>query len=152
MSCSNDAVGSVALPTELVAVVGVSLPKGWELVLGALALASLVPIIWAIVDVVRRPSIQFSTARKVLWVATLTVGWVVLWPVALASSLLYLLVVRRRFTVVALKPSMATWDPYSVENGGRPPSLPPAGWYPDPSGQARERWWDGRGWSHHLRY
>jgi hypothetical protein len=29
-----------------------------------------------------------------------------------------------------------------------PPSpQPPAGWYPDPSGQATSRWWDGSGWS-----
>lgn len=34
---------------------------------------------------------------------------------------------------------------------GRPgaPS-PPAGWYPDPSGTARLRWWDGKGWSDHT--
>jgi membrane protease YdiL (CAAX protease family) len=29
--------------------------------------------------------------------------------------------------------------------------LPPAGWYPDPAGAAAERWWDGRGWTGHLR-
>lgn len=27
----------------------------------------------------------------------------------------------------------------------------PAGWYADPSGQAPLRWWDGRGWTEHLR-
>jgi uncharacterized RDD family membrane protein YckC len=28
--------------------------------------------------------------------------------------------------------------------------LPPAGWYPDPSGQSQLRWWDGRMWSVHM--
>jgi hypothetical protein len=28
-----------------------------------------------------------------------------------------------------------------------PAALPSAGWYPDPRGQATERWWDGREWS-----
>ncbi|HZQ57974.1 MAG TPA: DUF2510 domain-containing protein [Acidimicrobiales bacterium] len=38
---------------------------------------------------------------------------------------------------------------------GRAPSRPgpwggtPAGWYPDPSGQARVRWWDGARWTEH---
>ncbi len=27
----------------------------------------------------------------------------------------------------------------------------PAGWYPDPSGQHGERWWDGGGWTDHTR-
>lgn len=28
---------------------------------------------------------------------------------------------------------------------------PPAGWYPDPRGAARLRWWDGSDWSDHWR-
>jgi hypothetical protein len=129
-----------------------TLPAGnWILALGGLALVSLVPIVWAIVDVLRRPTWQFPTSRKVLWVITLAVGWLLLWPMALVSAVLYLMVFRKRFPVVAAKPSMATWDPYAPTGGGQPPSLPPAGWYPDPSGQPGERWWDGRGWSEHVR-
>jgi uncharacterized RDD family membrane protein YckC len=30
------------------------------------------------------------------------------------------------------------------------PSLPPPGWYPDPAGQATQRWWDGTRWTEHL--
>jgi hypothetical protein len=31
-----------------------------------------------------------------------------------------------------------------------PPEYPPAGWYPDPSGQIGHRWWDGQSWSEHV--
>jgi len=30
------------------------------------------------------------------------------------------------------------------------PALPPQGWYPDPSGQFAQRWWDGAGWTEHV--
>lgn len=30
------------------------------------------------------------------------------------------------------------------------PASAPAGWYPDPSGQARTRWWDGSRWTDHT--
>lgn len=29
-------------------------------------------------------------------------------------------------------------------------STPPAGWYPDPSGEAAARWWDGTAWTEHV--
>lgn len=32
-----------------------------------------------------------------------------------------------------------------------PPITIPAGWYPDPSGQAPFRWWDGRAWTDFIR-
>ena len=31
------------------------------------------------------------------------------------------------------------------------PSLPPSGWFPDPSGADGYRWWDGQRWTHHHR-
>ena len=31
------------------------------------------------------------------------------------------------------------------------PRLPPAGWFPDPGGSGRLRWWDGDRWSEHTR-
>ena len=31
-----------------------------------------------------------------------------------------------------------------------PLSVPPAGWHPDPYGQARLRWWDGARWTEHT--
>lgn len=128
------------------------LPEGgWWLVVAAIGLAALVPVIWAIVDVLRRPSWQFPTARKVLWVIMLVVGWLLLWPLALVVSLLYLLVLRRRLAWPAGMPAAAP-PVNSVPPPQAPPTaLPPAGWYPDPSGVHGQRWWDGRGWSPHVR-
>lgn len=196
------------------------LDKAWLTFIGVLALASLIPVVWAIVDVARRPPWQFSTARKVMWALTLGVGWILLWPLALVSSIVYLSVLRRRFPPSETHsrgpmvghgygspgpngpyghgpygqgpygqgpygpqgppgpygpqgpygaqgpqgqqggqgtqgnqgpsgPYAGGSDPY----GYRPPpaTLPAAGWYPDPGGSPEERWWDGRGWTHHLR-
>jgi uncharacterized protein YxjI len=32
----------------------------------------------------------------------------------------------------------------------QPPTQPPAGWYPDPSGHAEQRYWDGTAWTDHV--
>jgi hypothetical protein len=29
-------------------------------------------------------------------------------------------------------------------------ATPPAGWFPDPSGSAQQRWWDGQRWTEHV--
>ena len=127
----------------------------WLLVLGALALVSLIPVLWAVVDVLRRPAWQFPPGRKALWAITLGVGWLIgLWPLALVSSVLYLTVLRRRLpSRVAPAPEPAA-QPVAAPGPVppmRPPELPPAGWSPDPSGTVGERWWDGVGWTDHQR-
>ena len=53
----------------------------------------------------------------------------------------------------ALGPKPAATQPVAeVEAPARrTETLPPAGWYPDPSGQARERYWDGHSWTESAR-
>jgi hypothetical protein len=126
------------------------LPSGWLLAVGILGLAALVPIVWAVVDVLRRPAWQYPTSRKVLWVATLVIGWVVLWPLALTVALLHLFVVRKRLPPAAT-PAVVQGPAVVPQPAAPPAPVPPAGWYPDPSGFSKERWWDGRGWSPHVR-
>ena len=39
------------------------------------------------------------------------------------------------------------WAPPAVSPT---PSVPPAGWYPDPQNPSQRRWWDGRQWTDHV--
>jgi Protein of unknown function (DUF2510) len=165
--------------------------KTWVAIYVVVWLASLIPVVWAIVDVTRRPPWQFSGVRKVMWALTLGLGWFFLWPLALVSAVWYLSVLRRRFPPTAAQPrnpivghrygwpgsygpygggAYPPQGPYDQQPQGpqgpqdtyggaadpygyRPPPahLPPAGWYTDPAGTPQERWWDGRGWTDHLR-
>jgi len=36
--------------------------------------------------------------------------------------------------------------PTGLAEGSPTPFRPPPGWYPDPAGGDRQRWWDGRSW------
>ena len=119
----------------------------WAYAFGALGLVALVPVVWAIADVLRRPRWQIGAGRKVLWTILMGVGWFLFWPLAAFYSIFYLVALRRRFPPIAPSLPTATWDPYGPGAGGRPPDLPAAGWFTDPSGQPGERWWDGRGWT-----
>jgi len=129
-----------------------SVGSGLLIAAGVLMLLALIPVVWSIVDVVRRPPTQVTASQKTMWTIGMAVSWVFLPPLAGLWALWYLLVLRRRFNI-SLKAglSQATWDPYQETDGGRPTDLPPAAWYTDPGGSSSERWWDGRGWTTHLR-
>jgi hypothetical protein len=56
----------------------------------------------------------------------------------------------------ALGPEPAATQPVAAAAGAQERTRPtaalaPAGWYPDPSGQARERYWDGQSWTESAR-
>jgi hypothetical protein len=130
----------------------ISISNGWLVVIGLLLLASLGLSIWTVIDAARRPRWQLTVGQKTLWIVGMVLGWVLLWPFAAATAVFYLLVVRKRLnTMTGPRLSQATWDPYAPSAGGRPPDLPAAGWYDDPGGSGEQRWWDGRGWSEHVR-
>jgi len=132
--------------------VTISISEGWLAAFGLAALGALVLSVWTIIDVARRPRWQLSVGQKVLWITGMVIGWFLVWPVAALSALFYLFAVRKRLNAIAIPGlSQATWDTYANASSARAPELAPAGWYDDPGGGGGQRWWDGRGWSEHLR-
>ena len=60
------------------------------------------------------------------------------------------------FVLIGAGIAFAIYKAVSQNNGASyvppPPAMqPPAGWHPDPHGQARERYWDGARWTEHTR-
>jgi nitroimidazol reductase NimA-like FMN-containing flavoprotein (pyridoxamine 5'-phosphate oxidase superfamily) len=41
------------------------------------------------------------------------------------------------------------WASFTIDD--YTPALPPAGWYTDPAGTARKRYWNGEDWTSHVR-
>ena len=74
----------------MTALVGNSLPT--FLVYGA----SLVLVMWAVVDVARRPTNELSPGRKATWIMGSAVGWLFLGIVGAFVAVVYLLGPRRR--------------------------------------------------------
>jgi len=132
-----------------------SIPHSVLVTLAVLAIASLVVVLWAVIDVSRRPRWQMTPVRKAFWIVTLLGGWLLVWPAALVSALMYLTVLRRRLNALVVEPpGVVGWGSAAEPAGPPPPTppLPPAGWYADPAGRpGTQRWWDGLGWSDHLR-
>jgi len=129
----------------------ISVARDLLITAGALALVTLGLVLWTVVDVARRPRWQLSSGQKAMWIIGSIIGWVLVWPVAAATALIYLFVLRKRLNALTPPlPPRARHDPYAGA-GGRAPDLPPAAWYADPAGSGGERWWDGRGWSDQVR-
>ncbi len=119
-------------------------------------IGSLVMMIVAVVDIVKRPDWQWRLAgqEKVLWLLL-----VILVNILAVPALIYWFVIRKKLIAVEqagaaghLGPGHMTytgWEPSPPAPYLRPWS-PPAGWHVDPSGQHQLRWWDGVRWSGHT--
>ena len=120
-----------------------------------IAIGSLVMMIVALVDIVRRPEWQWKLAgqEKVLWLLL-----VILVNFLAIPSLIYWFNIRKKLKAVAeaaaaghYGPGHLTysgWEPTPIP--GAYPAMAPAGWYPETSGQGGFRWWDGSRWTEHT--
>ncbi len=112
-------------------------------------IGSLVMLIIALVDIVRRPEWQWRLAgqEKVLWILL-----VILVNLFAIPSLIYWFNIRKKLIAVELAASAGQYGPMRMSYGGwePAPAVSPPGWHPDPSGQHRWRWWDGSSWSSHT--
>jgi hypothetical protein len=58
--------------------------------------ASLLLVVWAVVDVARRPSSVIAPRSKALWIIGSVIGWLVFGIVGAVIAILYLVGPRRR--------------------------------------------------------
>jgi tetrahydromethanopterin S-methyltransferase subunit F len=65
-------------------------------VISLVYIASLIIVIWAIVDIIRQPSYLMSRNRKLGWGLAAGLGWLILGFVGAIVAGVYLLVVRTR--------------------------------------------------------
>lgn len=118
-------------------------------------LGSLVMLIVALVDIVRRPEWQWKLAgqEKVLWLLL-----VILVNVLAIPALIYWFSIRKKLIAVERAAVTGRYGPGHMTYAGwepgppaaPPPAMTPPGWHPDPSGRSRLRWWDGTRWSDHT--
>jgi len=123
---------------------------GFFILYGIVAIGSLVMLVVALVDIVRRPEWQWRLAgqEKVLWILlVLLVNFLAI------PSLIYWFSVRKKLVAVEQAGVAGAYGPGHVTYSGwepTPPPMAPPGWHPDPSGQPWLRWWDGTRWSEHT--
>jgi Protein of unknown function (DUF2510) len=120
-----------------------------------LGIGSLVLLIVALVDIVRRPEWQWKLAgqERTLWLLL-----VILVNFLAIPSLIYWFNIRKKLKAVEAAAAAGQYGPGHMTYGGWEPVLAPLpvpavappGWYPDPSGQAQLRWWDGARWTEHT--
>lgn len=114
-----------------------------------IAIGSLVMVVIALVDIVRRPDWQWKVAgqERVLWILL-----VVLVNVFAVTSLIYWFSIRRKLVAVEQAAGRGELGPGVMTFGGWAPVPPapyagpaPPGWYPDHRGLPQ--WWDGARWA-----
>ncbi len=116
-------------------------------------IGSLVMLIVALVDIVKRPDWQWKVAgqEKVLWLLL-----VILVNILAIPSLIYWFVIRKKLIAVERAGSSGYYGPGHMTYVGWEPMPPragwvaPPGWHGDPSGHHRLRWWDGTRWTEHI--
>jgi len=115
---------------------------------------SLVMLVVALVDIVRRPEWQWKLAgqEKVLWLLL-----VILVNILAIPSLIYWFSIRKKLVAVEQAAAAGQFGPGQMTYAGWAPVPPnpspgmvPPGWHPDPSGQQEWRWWDGTRWTDHT--
>src|ERR1700722_4510681 len=117
----------------------------------AVVIGSLVMLIVALVDIVRRPDWQWKLAgqEKILWLLL-----VILVNFLAIPSLIYWFSIRKKLQAVEEATAKGLYGPgHMTYAGWEPapgPAVAPAGWYADTSGQAAFRWWDGASWTEHT--
>ena len=117
------------------------------IVYGIVIVGSLVMLVVALVDIVRRPDWQWKLAgqEKILWILL-----VILVNILAIPALIYWFSIRKKLIAVQNAAAAGQFGPGHVTYSGwepTPPPLVPLGWYPDPSGQRGLRWWDGTRWT-----
>jgi hypothetical protein len=140
-----DAVSSGAGASIVVLVIGFYV----VVVFGPLAF-----LIVALIDIVRRPDWQWKIAgqEKVLWILL-----VILLNLLAIPSFIYWFNIRKKLIAVERAAAAGQFGPGHLTYTGWAPGPPvmfagaaPPSWQPDPSGQQRWRWWDGRQWTVHA--
>jgi hypothetical protein len=102
---------------------------GWLVLFGLGALLGGIGLVMIIVGAVRRGSARKRTAAAAAVTASpITTGYPTGYPPTTPPP--------------TAPPSAAATPP--------PPAVAPAGWFPDPSGTHRLRYWDGQAWTEHI--
>jgi len=117
---------------------------------GVVIIGSLVMLVVALVDIVKRPDWQWKLAgqEKVLWILL-----VILVNVFAIPALIYWFSIRKKLIGVEHAAAAGAYGPGHVTYSGWEPSPPPAappGWHQDPTGHPGLRWWDGTRWSEYT--
>jgi Protein of unknown function (DUF2510) len=121
-----------------------------------IAIGSLVMLVLALVDIVRRPDWQWKLAgqEKILWLLL-----IVLVNFLAIPALIYWFNIRKKLLAVEQKAAAGQYGPGHMTLSGWEPGPPapiphpemvPPGWHPDPSGQYQFRWWNGSRWTEHT--